>query len=300
MRARVCAPLREGASVLGFLWVIAGPEPVGAAERDALREAAAAAGRALGARRQRLDERAELVTGLLRGEPAAAEGLGWPAGATFAVAAGHGPAEAVAAAVGRHWPADAIAVARVAAPGDEAPAAPGAFVAVARTAAGATAAAPAAALVAAGAVRAATGRPARGLEGLRPALEQARAALLVLEVDAARGPAAAFDALGGWAPVAELWLRAGRPAEPSPPAEALAAARGGAELLASAEAFLDAGADVSAAAAALHVHRATLHRRLERVGELTGLDLRDGDARLHLHLALRLRRLARHAAGGGS
>jgi DNA-binding PucR family transcriptional regulator len=57
------------------------------------------------------------------------------------------------------------------------------------------------------------------------------------------------------------------------------------------EGLLEAGGDVAAAAKALHVHRATLYRRLERVEEITGWDLERGDDRLHAHLGLRLLRL---------
>ena len=67
--------------------------------------------------------------------------------------------------------------------------------------------------------------------------------------------------------------------------------RRGHELLEALEGLLDAGGDVAAAAKALHVHRATLYRRLERVEELTGLDLTNGDDRLYAHLSLRLQRL---------
>jgi DNA-binding PucR family transcriptional regulator len=73
---------------------------------------------------------------------------------------------------------------------------------------------------------------------------------------------------------------------------ALLAHRHGAELAAALEATLDAGGDVARAARELHVHRATLYRRLERVQELTGLDLASGDDRLRAHLALRMWRLA--------
>jgi sugar diacid utilization regulator len=73
----------------------------------------------------------------------------------------------------------------------------------------------------------------------------------------------------------------------------LASARGGDALLSAAAAFLDAAGDVSAAASALHVHRVTLYRRLERVSELTGLALRNGEDRLLLHVALRIARLQR-------
>ncbi len=67
--------------------------------------------------------------------------------------------------------------------------------------------------------------------------------------------------------------------------------RRGPELMEALEGLLDAGGDVAAAAKALHVHRATLYRRLERVEELTGLDLTKGDDRLYAHLSLRLQRL---------
>ena len=40
-------------------------------------------------------------------------------------------------------------------------------------------------------------------------------------------------------------------------------------------------------AQALHIHRNTLLYRLQRVQEVAGLDLEDGDTRLTLHLALR-------------
>ena len=48
-------------------------------------------------------------------------------------------------------------------------------------------------------------------------------------------------------------------------------------------AYLDAGGSGPAASAALHIHRTTLYYRLERITELTGLDLADGRTRLALH-----------------
>ncbi|SDN96263.1 Sugar diacid utilization regulator [Klenkia soli] len=51
-------------------------------------------------------------------------------------------------------------------------------------------------------------------------------------------------------------------------------------------AWLDAGGNAPAAADALHVHRTTLHYRLDRVREVTGADLDDGATRLRLHLGL--------------
>lgn len=52
--------------------------------------------------------------------------------------------------------------------------------------------------------------------------------------------------------------------------------------------FLDHGGSVPRAAAALHLHRTSLYYRLDRIRELTGLDLDDGENRLLLHLSLRL------------
>jgi DNA-binding PucR family transcriptional regulator len=104
-------------------------------------------------------------------------------------------------------------------------------------------------------------------------------------------PVAAYDDLGSWALVARLWDGAGRPAPPQPMLD-LAAHRRGHELLEALEGLLEAGGDVATAARTLHVHRATLYRRLERVEELTGLDLENGDDRLYAHLGVRLLRLS--------
>ena len=70
-------------------------------------------------------------------------------------------------------------------------------------------------------------------------------------------------------------------------------ANGDDTLAATAETYLDRAGDAQATAAALHVHRATLYHRLDRLRETTGLDLRQGDDRLVLHLGLKLARLRR-------
>jgi hypothetical protein len=57
------------------------------------------------------------------------------------------------------------------------------------------------------------------------------------------------------------------------------------------EAYVRSGGSASAAAAALHVHRTTLYYRLERIREITGLDIDDGDTRLMLRLGLLGQRL---------
>jgi DNA-binding PucR family transcriptional regulator len=65
-------------------------------------------------------------------------------------------------------------------------------------------------------------------------------------------------------------------------------ARGDSWRLATLRAYLDAHGDVRAAADRLAVHPNTLRYRLRRLGELTGVDLRDPDARLVTELQLRM------------
>jgi SHS2 domain-containing protein len=74
-----------------------------------------------------------------------------------------------------------------------------------------------------------------------------------------------------------------------------AAEKGGADLLTTLEAFLEAGLDRRATADALHVHPNTLDYRLRRTEELTGLLFADPDAVMLLALAVRRRRLEQPA-----
>lgn len=57
------------------------------------------------------------------------------------------------------------------------------------------------------------------------------------------------------------------------------------------ETYLDLAGNAQATAKALQLHRATLYYRLQRVEELAGADLKDGNDRLTLHLGLKLARL---------
>ena len=57
------------------------------------------------------------------------------------------------------------------------------------------------------------------------------------------------------------------------------------------ETYLDLAGNAQATAKALRLHRATLYYRLQRIEELTGADLKDGNDRLTLHLGLKLARL---------
>jgi sugar diacid utilization regulator len=146
-----------------------------------------------------------------------------------------------------------------------------------------------AAALAAGAVRAAAGAPSRGLSAAHAAFGEACAADRLLERVPALGPAARWDQLGSWALLSQL---AGAASPPAAPALArLLAHPSGVELAEAVEATLDHAGDVSAAAVALSMHRATLYRRLRRAEEITGLRLDRGDDRLVLHVGLRLWRM---------
>jgi len=74
-------------------------------------------------------------------------------------------------------------------------------------------------------------------------------------------------------------------ADVHPSAEILAS-QTRADLMTTARLVLDHGGDVAAAATALHPHRTTVYFRLSRIQKLTGVDLRDGLARIDFHLAL--------------
>ncbi len=81
---------------------------------------------------------------------------------------------------------------------------------------------------------------------------------------------------------------------------ALAAAPTGDSLIATAETYLDLGADARAAASALHLHRSSLYYRLSKCEAVAGVNLRDGGDRLGFHLALKLARLSGHLDGAGA
>lgn len=62
--------------------------------------------------------------------------------------------------------------------------------------------------------------------------------------------------------------------------------------------FFEANGNLAKAAADLDVHRNTLVYRLERISDLTGMNLDDADNRLILHLALKVQRVLATLSGG--
>ena len=131
--------------------------------------------------------------------------------------------------------------------------------------------------------RAATSGAPLPLVDLAEAVRRTRVVQAVVRAGAALDPVS-WDALGAWRLVveapADLPVRAVHPA-----AETLAALPR-TDLLNTARTVLDLGGDVAAAAERLHLHRTTLYYRLDRIAELTGVDLRLGRSRTDLQLAL--------------
>jgi hypothetical protein len=76
-----------------------------------------------------------------------------------------------------------------------------------------------------------------------------------------------------------------------------AESNGAGEVVASLRSYLDQGLNVMAAAKALAVHRHTLTTRLDKVEQLTGLRVDDGDHRLLLELGLRAGPVLDHSEG---
>ena len=130
--------------------------------------------------------------------------------------------------------------------------------------------------------RAATSGAPLPLVDLAEAVRRALATLTAVRAGAQLDPVS-WDALGAWRLVvdapSDLTV-----AQLHPAAETLASLPRD-DLLTTARTVLDLG-DVTAAAERLHLHRTTLYYRLDRIAELTGVDLREGRSRTDLQLAL--------------
>jgi len=95
---------------------------------------------------------------------------------------------------------------------------------------------------------------------------------------------ASWDGLGAW----RLIVEAPESLSPSDihPGAAVLAEQPNTSLMATARVVLDHGGDIAAAAKVLHLHRTTLYYRIDRILELTRVDLRSGPGRTDLQLAL--------------
>ncbi|MBP7694489.1 MAG: helix-turn-helix domain-containing protein, partial [Anaerolineales bacterium] len=70
---------------------------------------------------------------------------------------------------------------------------------------------------------------------------------------------------------------------------------GSGDLLETLEAFCDRLGNLSQTAEKLFIHRNSLLYRMERIGQLAGIDMNNPDTRLAVHLALKIRRMLRPA-----
>jgi hypothetical protein len=303
MEERLCMPVREGARILGYVWLLA-PGAIGPADLDSVRRAARdiAALLATSTRRVVPDD-GELVEALRAGDPATREQAAAAARARHLLA--HEPIVLclIAAASAARTPGNAPdpdlgAVARRAAR---------------RLSVGHAVAATVpegAALVASlgdpvlrtlprgevgtwlRAVAGAGVAVGQSAPGMLTALDEAaRQAVVALRVARSRPPEAAvaeWSALGADRLVAQLPADVVRDL----PERVAHLLREEPVLVETLAAFLDAGGDVKSTAAALSLHRSGLYYRLRRVEELTGLDLAHGDDRLLAHLAIRTERMS--------
>ena len=281
MTRRACLPIRHGDVLLGFLWVIVGDRPLSDGERATIaRGGAEVADEPVGppARGRRAPHaREHAAAGAFAGEDVAAalaSALRWPATGAFAVVVCAGerrsPSASAAAAApptSRGWPRTAASSSS-----------PATRRRNLRRRCSRRRARPAAC---------AAYEPRRALAR---ALRRAEIAALCARAEPALGPVAAWGALGSWGLVADLWTQR-RPAPADHPVLELERHRRRDQLFEALTVFLEAGGDATEAAKTLHLHRASLYRRLDRIEEATGLDLRRGDDRLTAHLGLRLLRL---------
>jgi purine catabolism regulator len=135
------------------------------------------------------------------------------------------------------------------------------------------------------------GRPQSGIEGIRRSHQEARQSLTLGRRVQGVGQVTSFDELGIYRlifaaeqlPELRMFLD-----------ESLGTLIAydqvhGAELIKTLDAFFNANCSPKEAASILGVHRNTVLYRLDRIGEITKLDLNAAEVRLRLHLALHVR-----------
>src|ERR1700761_1073524 len=139
-------------------------------------------------------------------------------------------------------------------------------------------------------VVAATGDPQPRLRDAHLSYRHARLAAKVAAVVPSLGDEVSWPGLGVFRALVQLPADAAESA--LDPRLAVLFDQGDEVLVRTVETYLDLGCDVKAAAARLHLHRATLYYRLEKAERLCGFNLRDGNDRLAVHLGFKLARLA--------
>ena len=143
-------------------------------------------------------------------------------------------------------------------------------------------------------VSVAIGRLCTKPEDFRPAFIEAQRALDLMVRFGKREQIINYDRLGVYRLLAQVEDRAGLEAFAGrmlAPLIDYDRARG-TPLLKTLEVYLQRHGNLRQSSRDLHIHLNTLHYRLRRISEVTGVDLKDADARLDLLLALRVRALA--------
>ena len=137
-----------------------------------------------------------------------------------------------------------------------------------------------------------TGEVVTGLDAVHRSYRQAALAAGLARTMGGLGRVTAFGSLGVYGLLARI------PAEelsadsiPSGLLQLLQAGARGEQLACTLEAFLDNAGDIRATAEALFIHRTTLYHRLQRAQQWTDIDLASGTDRLAFHLGLKLARL---------
>jgi GAF domain-containing protein len=135
----------------------------------------------------------------------------------------------------------------------------------------------------------------RGAASARRRMREAADAARIGRSLASGGGAIPYERLGAYRYLVHLELEEAPEDRYGQAVEALIEydTRRGAQLVETLESYLGARCSVAASARALYIHPNTVRQRLERIGQVTGLDLRTADL-LSLELALKVARL--HAA----
>ncbi|MFG1708866.1 PucR family transcriptional regulator [Nonomuraea sp. M3C6] len=134
------------------------------------------------------------------------------------------------------------------------------------------------------------GRPRPELSEVRMSYDEAALAARVAVQVPAVGPVANWSQLGVYRVLSQLSSEVST-AGVHPGLEKLIEDPTNRPLLETLETYLDLAGNAHATAVQMNLHRTSVYYRLQRVEQLTGTDLRNGNERLSLHLALKLARL---------
>lgn len=135
------------------------------------------------------------------------------------------------------------------------------------------------------------GGPCGRLQDAHQSYAQASVAARAARVFTGLGDIVEWEALGAYAVLAGIPRDKLDLATRCAPLDRLANSPNASTLIHTAEVFLDSAGSAQRAAAALHVHRATLYQRLARIEQVAHIEFDNGSDRLTLHLGIKLARL---------